>query len=142
MYAIKTEELTKSYKDVTAVDGLNLTVNSGELFSLLGVNGAGKTTAVKMLSCLTKPTSGGAFVCGHSVINEASAVKQLIGVSPQETAVAPNLSVKENLELMCGIHGFSKRKTSEKVNELLQFFDLSSVGGKGQASFRAVGSEG
>ena len=88
------------------------------MFSLLGVNGAGKTTTIKMLCCLTKPTEGDAFVGGYSVIKEWDAVKRLIGVSPQETAVAPNLSVRENLELICGIHGFSREKTQEKIGEL------------------------
>ena len=106
MKAIETENLTKKYKDLTAVNALNLTVNEGELFSLLGVNGAGKTTTVRMLSCLVRPTSGDAKLMGNSIVSNSSKVKNLIAVSPQETAVAPNLSVKENLELMCGVHGF------------------------------------
>ena len=118
MEAIKTVDLGKRYKRVTAVDKLNLEIQAGELFSLLGVNGAGKTTTIKMLCCLTKPTEGDAFVGGCSVIKEWDAVKRLIGVSPQETAVAPNLSVRENLELICGIHGFSREKTQEKIGEL------------------------
>ena len=127
MYAIKTQELVKQYKTITAVDGLNLEIRQGELFSLLGVNGAGKTTAIKMLSCLTRPTSGDATVGGRSIIREPEQVKRLIGVSPQETAVAPNLSVQENLELICGIHGFSKGKTKEKIRELSRQFSLDSV---------------
>ena len=118
MDAIKIEGLTKKYKDIVAVDNLNLTVKKGELFSLLGVNGAGKTTTIKMLSCLTMPTDGDAVVGGYSITKESEQVKRLIGVSPQETAVAPNLSVKENLELICGIHGFSKEKTEAKIREL------------------------
>ena len=94
---------------------------------MLGVNGAGKTTAIKMLSCLTKPTGGDAIVGGYSVTKEAEQVKRLIGVSPQETAVAPNLSVKENLELICGIHGFTKEKTQAKLRELSEQFALDSV---------------
>jgi len=127
MIAIKTINLTKQYKNLIAVDNLNLEIQSGELFSLLGVNGAGKTTAIKMLSCLTKPTSGDAIICGFSITNESENVKQLIGVSPQETAVAPNLSVKENLELICGINGFSKTKTKEKIEELTHQFNLESI---------------
>jgi ABC-2 type transport system ATP-binding protein len=115
MHAIKTMELVKQYKNVTAVDKLHLEIMQGELFSLLGVNGAGKTTAIKMLSCLTKPTSGEAMVGGYSIIKEPEQVKGLIGVSPQETAVAPNLTVAENLRLICGIHGFSKEKTNLKI---------------------------
>ena len=127
MQAIKTAALVKRYKKITAVDALNLEIQQGELFALLGVNGAGKTTAIKMLSCLTKPTEGDAMVGGYSIIKEPEQVKRLIGVSPQETAVAPNLSVKENLELICGIYGFSKEKTIAKIEELSQQFDLHSV---------------
>ena len=127
MQAIKTVALAKQYKRITAVDQLDLEVQQGALFSLLGVNGAGKTTAIKMLSCLTKPTGGDALVGGYSITKEPEQVKRLIGVSPQETAVAPNLSVKENLELICGIHGFSKEKTQAKIKELSAQFDLEPV---------------
>ena len=127
MEAIKTVDLTKQYKDLTAVDHLNLEVHQGELFALLGVNGAGKTTTIKMLSCLTKPTSGDAFVCQNSVASDSTKVKKDIGVSPQETAVAPNLTAEENLRLMCGVHGFSKEKTKEKINELSSELNLSTV---------------
>ena len=127
MQEIKTTRLVKQYKNLTAVDQLDLEIRQGELFSLLGVNGAGKTTAIKMLSCLTKPTSGDAVVGGYSITKEPEQVKRLIGVSPQETAVAPNLSVKENLELICGIHGFSKEKTDAKIQELSEQFSLDSV---------------
>ena len=127
MPAIKIMELVKRYKNLTAVDKLHLEIQQGELFSLLGVNGAGKTTAIKMLSCLTKPTEGDALVGGYSITKEPERVKRLIGVSPQETAVAPNLSVKENLELICGIHGFSGEKTIAKINELSLLFALESV---------------
>ena len=127
MQAIKTIELVKQYKNITAVDNLDLEIREGELFSLLGVNGAGKTTTIKMLSCLTKPTDGDAVVGGHSITKESEQVKRLIGVSPQETAVAPNLSVEENLELICGIHGFSKEKTQAKITELSERFGLDTV---------------
>ena len=127
MQEIKTVELVKRYKNLTAVNKLNLEIHQGELFSLLGVNGAGKTTTIKMLTCITKPTAGDAFIGGYSVTKQPQQVKQLIGVSPQETAVAPNLSVKENLELMCGIHGFTKEKSEAKINELTEQFALDSV---------------
>ena len=130
MDAIRTVKLAKKYKDVAAVSGLDLTVEQGELFSLLGVNGAGKTTTIKMLSCLTKPTSGDAFLNGHSIVSDTAAVKALIGVSPQETAVAPNLSVKENLELICGVHNFSREKRKQKVSELMEQFSLRQVANK------------
>lgn len=127
MKAIKTESLTKRYKDLTAVDNLDLTVEHGELLSLLGVNGAGKTTIIKMLSCILAPTSGDAFLGGHSIVSSTVEVKRLIGVSPQETAVAPNLTVEENLQLMCGVHGFSKEKQKWKIVELAQRFQLNDI---------------
>ena len=107
MSAIEIKELTKRYKDLTAVDRLSLTIGSGELFSLLGVNGAGKTTTIKMLSCLTRPSGGDALLNGRSILHDSDDVKSIIAVSPQETAVAPLLSVRENLALMAGIHGMS-----------------------------------
>ena len=127
MQAIKTIGLSKQYKNLTAVDELDLEIRQGELFSILGLNGAGKTTTIKILSCLTKPTGGDAFVGAYSVTRQAKQIKRLIGVSPQETAVAPNLSVKENLELICGIHGFSEEKTKERIEELCRQFSLDCV---------------
>ena len=127
MCVIKTVGLCKRYKDITAVNGLDLEIQRGELFALLGVNGAGKTTTIKMLSCLTPPTDGDAVVGGYSVTKEPEKVKRLIGVSPQETAVAPNLSVKENLELICGIHGLSKETTRARLGKLVETFDLTAV---------------
>ena len=127
MTAIKIEGLTKEYKDVVAVDNLNLEVKNGELLSLLGVNGAGKTTTIKMLSCLTAPTSGDAFLLDKSIISNSLDVKSLIAVSPQETAVAPNLTAKENLELICGAHGFTKQKKVEKINEITNLLALTSI---------------
>ena len=130
MEAIKIESLTKQYKDLVAVDHLTLSVERGELFSLLGVNGAGKTTTIKMLSCLTQPTSGDAFLNGKSITKDPTAVKAIIAVSPQETAVAPGLSVRENLELICGVHGFGKEKKTAKIAELTELLNLESVIGK------------
>lgn len=130
MTAIQIEHLRKEYKDVVAVEGLDLAVEQGELFSLLGVNGAGKTTTIKMLTCLTQPTSGDAFLNGKSILTDRNEVKGMIAVSPQETAVAPGLTVRENLELMCGIHGFSKSKREEKLHELMKTFDLEGVSKK------------
>lgn len=127
MDAIRTLSLTKHYKEVTAVDALDLTVREGELFSLLGVNGAGKSTTIRMLSCLSRPDSGDALLLGHSVLTEAPAVKAIIGVSPQETAVAPGLSVKENLELMCGVHGFPRASAAQRVSEMTKTLGLESV---------------
>ena len=130
MEAIRIQDLTKKYKDLTAVNKMNLSIKQGELFSLLGVNGAGKSTTLKMLSCLSKPTSGDAFLMGKSIVKEPGEAKALLGISPQETAVAPRLSVKENLELMCGAHGFSKAKTREKTEEITKAFHLEDISGK------------
>lgn len=130
MDAIKTQGLTKKFKDVIAVDNLNLTIEKGELFSLLGVNGAGKTTTIRMLSCLTQPTAGDAFLNGKSICSDIAAVKAMIALSPQETAVAAGLSVKENLELMCGVHGFPKEKRNAKIGELTELLGLSSISSK------------
>ena len=127
MTAIQTEKLRKCYKDVTAVEGLDLSVEAGELFALLGVNGAGKTTTIKMLSCLCAPTAGDAFLLGKSIVHDRDAVKAIIGVSPQETAVAPNLTVRENLELMCGVHGFPRAARAEKIAALSEQFGLHDV---------------
>ena len=130
MEAIKTINLTKKYKDVIAVDNLNLIVKKGELFSLLGINGAGKSTTIKMLSCLVKPTSGDAFINNKSILTDEKDIKNIIGVLPQESAIANNLTVKENLELMCGIYSFSKEKTNKKVNELLSLLKLKNISNK------------
>lgn len=127
MNAIKTIQLTKTYNGHPAVDRLSLDIHHGELFALLGLNGAGKTTTIKMLSCLVRPTEGEAFVGGYSVLTDAARVKTAIGVSPQETAVAPHLTIRENLELMAGIYGFSKEKTHAKIDELARQFSLQPV---------------
>lgn len=127
MNAIKIDGLTKRYCDVLAVDALSLCVEEGELFSLLGVNGAGKTSAIKMLSCLTEPTSGEAYLFGKSITRDTAEVKSLIAVSPQETAIAPGLSARENLELICGVHGFAKEKRNFKIKELTELLGLESV---------------
>lgn len=127
MYAIKINGLTKKYDDITAVDNLDLSIEKGELFALLGVNGAGKTTTIKMLTGLTSPDGGDAFINDISIISNPKKVKNIIGISPQETAVAPNLSVKENLELICGIYGFDKKKRQNKINELSEKLELKNI---------------
>lgn len=127
MTAIRIDNLTKRYRDVVAVDGLSLCIEEGELFSLLGVNGAGKTTTIKMLSCLADPTSGDAYLLEKSIRRDTAEVKSIIAVSPQETAVAFGLSVLENLELMCGVHGFKKDKRSAKIKELTELLGLEGV---------------
>ena len=127
MTAIRIDNLTKRYRDVVAVDGLSLSIEEGELFSLLGVNGAGKTTTIKMLSCLAEPTSGDAYLFEKSICRDTAEVKSIIAVSPQETAVAFGLSVLENLELMCGVHGFKKDKRGAKIKELTELLGLEGV---------------
>ena len=123
MNAIEIKKLTKKYRDVTAVDGLELSIRQGELFALLGVNGAGKTTTIKMLSCLTSPTSGEAFLDGKSIVSQPGEVKRIIGVSPQETAVAPNLTVMENLainsEITSGKKIVNKKRWEATAKEAL-----------------------
>ena len=127
MTAVQAKGLTKKYKAKTAVDALDLTVKEGELFALLGVNGAGKTTTIRMLTCLSKPTAGEAYICGHDTATDSSAVKALVGISPQDTAVAENLTVKENLTLAARIYGFSKEKTAQRIEEMTKLFKLDEV---------------
>lgn len=127
MLAIKTNNLTKKYKEKTVVNNLNLSVNKGEMYALLGVNGAGKSTTIKMLSCLIKPTSGDAELMGKSIIKDETAVKQIISVSPQETSVAPNLTVRENLEFIAGIFGFSKAEAKAKATKMIEDFDMADI---------------
>lgn len=127
MSAIEIKELSKSFGNKKAVNQLNLCIEKGELFSLLGVNGAGKTTTIRMLSGLSKPSQGEAFIFGKSIVNDLDEVKKLINISPQETAVAGNLSVKENLMLMANIYGFNKDKVKNKLNEIIQQFAMEEV---------------
>ena len=125
--AIITHGLTKKYKDKTAVDHISITVDEGKLVALLGVNGAGKTTTIRMLSCLSKPTSGEAFVDGHSCASDSKAVKQVIGLSPQDTAVADHLTVRENLEFMAAVYGCSKAEVKERTDRIIAEFHLEEV---------------
>ncbi len=127
MKAIQTINLTKQYGELTAVNNLNLTINEGELFSLLGVNGAGKTTTIKMLSCLISPSSGDAILFGDSVKSNSQAVKQKINLSPQETAVAENLTVLENLQLIAGIYGQNSITANKNAIEMIERFGLNGV---------------
>ncbi|MEE1061673.1 MAG: ABC transporter ATP-binding protein [Ruminococcus sp.] len=127
MLAIRTEKLTKKYKDKTVVNNLDLSIEKGEMYALLGVNGAGKSTTIKMLSCLIQPTSGDAQLLGNSIKTDSSKVKQIISVSPQDTSVAPNLTVKENLEFIAGIYGFKKSEVKEKAKKIISDFDMSEI---------------
>ncbi len=130
MNAIECRTLTKRYGSLTAVDGLDLSIAKGETFALLGVNGAGKTTAIKMLCCLVRPTAGSASLMGRDILSESLAVKELINVSPQETAVAPNLSVRENLELICALYGLDKSSGKKRSSEMMDSLSLTPVAEK------------
>ena len=127
MYAIQIKDLCKKYGQIIAVDNLTLEIRQGEIFSLLGINGAGKTTLIKMLSCITKPTSGDAIILGSSVKNSSEKIKEYIGVSPQQSAIAPSLTVNENLKLIAGIHGYSKEEQKKKVKEISERFGLQEI---------------
>ena len=121
MFDIETKKLTKKYKEKTAVNNINLKINEGELFALLGTNGAGKTTTIKMLSTLILPTNGEIKINGLDIIKDRQKIKEILNVSPQETAIAPNLSVKENLEFMAGVYQISNKK--EKINKETQILN-------------------
>ena len=127
MFAVEVKNLTKKYKEKTAVDGISLQINEGELFSLLGVNGAGKTTTVKVLCCLTEADSGEATVMGMNCATEKDKVKAVIGISPQETSVAEKLTVRENLLLIAEISGFDKAKCNARVEETISQLGLAEV---------------
>jgi ABC-2 type transport system ATP-binding protein len=122
--AIEVKGLTKEFKNRIAVDHLDLEVKQGEIFALLGQNGAGKTTTIKMLTGLLTPTTGEAQVMQHSVIDDMEQIKPLINVSPQETAVASKLSVKENLEFIAMIYGSTKTEAREQTKIMLKKFGL------------------
>ncbi len=122
--AIQTLNLTKKYGDFVAVDGIDLEIKKGELFSILGPNGAGKTTTIKMLSCLIRPTEGTARIMGYDLKENPQSVKEIIDVSPQETAIAGHLNAWENLTLMGGIYGLGKKETEKRAQELLKLLDL------------------
>ena len=128
MNAIELKGLKKSYKDIDAVKGIDLEIAEGELFSLLGMNGAGKSTTIKMLSCVCAPTSGDALIMGKSIVNEPQEVKRIINVSPQETAVAGNLTVRENLMLIAELYGIASPK--DAVKRMIEDFSLEEVANK------------
>ena len=124
-YAIKTSGITRKFGNLVSVNGIDLLVREGELFALLGPNGAGKTTTIKMLCCLLRPTSGTASIMGHDIQQNPLAVKQIIDVSPQETAIAERLNARENLELMGGLHGVPRETLKKRADELLEMMGLS-----------------
>lgn len=125
MLAIESKNLTKKFKEKTAVDSVDLKINKGELFALLGTNGAGKTTTIKMLSTLILPTEGAIKICGMDIARDRQKIREILNVSPQETAIALNLTVKENLEFMAGVYGIKEKE--KKINELIKMFKLEEV---------------
>lgn len=125
MNSIEIKNLTRKFKTRTAVDSLNLEIGEGEMFALLGQNGAGKSTTINMLSCILIPTDGDAFIYGHSIKNDYEKVKEIINGSPQETAVAPKLTVKENLELIARIYGCDKEEAEKRATEMMTQFKLA-----------------
>lgn len=126
-YAIEVTKLRKEFGLKTAVKDISFQVKEKTLFSLLGVNGAGKTTTIRMLTGLSRPSGGDALILGHSITKELNEVKKISNLSPQDTAVAPNLTVRENLEFMAGIYNMNKQKTQERTNEMIQLFSLQEV---------------
>ena len=125
MYSIETRQLTKKFKEKVAVDGINLQIKKGELFALLGTNGAGKTTTIKMLSGLILPTSGDIKIENMDKEKDIFKIKEILNVSPQETAIAPNLTVKENLEFMAGVYQINNKE--KKIGELIKQFKLEEI---------------
>ncbi|WP_273102151.1 ABC transporter ATP-binding protein [Bulleidia extructa] len=130
MNAIIIKDLTKKYGNIVSVNHLNLTVEQGKLFALLGVNGAGKSTTIKLLSCLIRPMSGDALLLGNSILSNSQAVKKIINISPQETAVAANLSVLENLVLIAGLYGQDRKTATKNAHEIAQKFGLETESNK------------
>ena len=125
MIAIETKNLRKEYKDKVAVNSLNLSINEGELFSLLGTNGAGKTTTIKMITSLIKSTSGEIFIKGKKLESNKNEIRKIMNVSPQETAIAPNLTVLENLKFMAGVYQI--KNPDKKIKELIETFNLKDI---------------
>ena len=124
-FAIQTFGLTRKFGDFVAVNSIDLSIREGELFSLLGPNGAGKTTTIKMLCCLLRPSSGTATIMGHDIQKDPIAAKQVMDVSPQETAIAEHLNAWQNLSLMGGIYGLAKEEVGKRSEELLEMIGLT-----------------
>ena len=125
MIAIEIKKLTKKFKDKIAVNEIDLSIKQGELFALLGTNGAGKTTTIKMLSGLILPTFGSIVIENMDMKKDMLKIKEILNVSPQDTAIAPNLTVKENLEFMAGVYQINNK--DKKIDELIKQFKLDEV---------------
>jgi len=118
-------DLRKTFDEVEAVKGISFEIGKGEIFSLLGPNGAGKTTTISMLSCLLTPTQGDATVAGHSVLKEPSAVKCAIGVVPQEIALYPTITARENLAFWGRMYGLGGKELKERIEAVLEIAGLA-----------------
>ncbi|MCM1102825.1 MAG: ABC transporter ATP-binding protein [Clostridium sp.] len=129
-YAVEIKDLVKDFGTKRAVDHISLSIEKGELFALLGVNGAGKTTTIRMLSGLSRPSGGEAYVMGNSIKEALSKVKLNSNLSPQETAVAPNLTVKENLRFMARIYGAAKEEARMRAEEQIAQFGMTEIAEK------------
>lgn len=127
MKAVQTEKIVKKFGEKTAVDEVSLTVEEGELFGLLGVNGAGKTTLIRMLTGLTKPTAGKGYIYGKDIVREGAALKKIVDVSPQETSLAPNLTVEENLRFFADVYGMEREEAKRNAEEIVEIFGLGEV---------------
>lgn len=125
MEAVEAKGVTKRYKDKTAVDSTDLEIKRGEIFSLLGTNGAGKTTMIKMLTSLIASDEGVILINGADILSHKNEIRKIINISPQEAAVAPNLTVLENLDFMAGIYAIDNK--SEKIDALVKQFGLNEV---------------
>ena len=125
--AIELKGLTKTFGSKTAVDHIDLTVNEGEIFGLLGVNGAGKTTTIRMLTGLSVPTEGEAKIMGLDLKNDIDKIKLLVNVSTQETAIAGNLTVEENLRFIAGIYGVEKKDLEARLEDIFDSLELGEV---------------
>ncbi len=126
MDAIKVSNLTKQFKNVLAVNNISFNVKEGEIFGVLGLNGAGKTTTIKMMSGLTRPTSGNIKVFDYDIYKDINKIKSIIGVSPQESAIANNLTVKENIELMASLYFKDKVKITNNTERVINNLGLES----------------
>ena len=125
MYSVETIKLTKKFGKNVAVNEIDLKIKQGELFALLGTNGAGKTTTIKMLSGIILPTTGSVKIQNMDMKKDIFRIKEILNVSPQETAIASNLTVKENLEFMAGVYQIDNKDI--KINELIKKFNLEEV---------------
>jgi ABC-2 type transport system ATP-binding protein len=127
---IYTENLTKSYGNVKALNNLDLEVNKGEIFGFLGPNGAGKTTTIRVLTTLTRADAGFASVDGFDVRTEPEKVKKIIGVVQQHLSLDRDLSIRENMEFHARIHHLDASKRKKRIDELLEYVELTEYAGK------------